>query len=154
MDSSASTSEAKSLPWTEEAKYQFLLRIVAQLRQDGKAISWQKINMPGRTPKSLQNMWTKINKTIAEMEQENGDATPVNKPSPRKKLPTKSKSVADQVDGEYVEDDDELPIKATPKKRGPAKSAGGSAKKARSRALEGEVGCKGDDGHGESDGEI
>ncbi|GAO18148.1 hypothetical protein UVI_02036690 [Ustilaginoidea virens] len=145
--------------------------------------------MPGRTPKSLQNMWTKINKTIAEMEQENGDATPVNKPSraggpfqipilPRKKLPTKSKSVADQVDGEYVEDDDELPIKATPKKRGPgelllprvaarfarglaneadattAKSAGGSAKKARSRALEGEVGCKGDDGHGESDGEI
>lgn len=47
---------------------QFLLHIIAQLKGDGKAISWSKINMPGRTTKSLQNMWTKINKTIAEME--------------------------------------------------------------------------------------
>lgn len=48
---------------------QFLLHIISQLKGDNnKAISWNKINMPGRTTKSLQNMWTKINKTISEME--------------------------------------------------------------------------------------
>jgi hypothetical protein len=53
-------------PWKQ---CQFLLHIIAQLKGDNnKAISWNKINMPGRTTKSLQNMWTKINKTISEME--------------------------------------------------------------------------------------
>ena len=34
--------------------------------------------MPGRTTKSLQNMWTKINKTISEMEaaSANGEEIP------------------------------------------------------------------------------
>lgn len=55
---------------------QFLLRIIAQYRADGKAISWSKIHMPGRTTKGLQNMWTKINKTIDELEQQAGGSTP------------------------------------------------------------------------------
>lgn len=36
--------------------------------------------MPGRTVKSMQNMWTKINKMIAEVESESGDA-PIKRPS-------------------------------------------------------------------------
>lgn len=36
--------------------------------------------MPGRTVKSMQNMWTKINKMIAEVEAESGDA-PIKRPS-------------------------------------------------------------------------
>lgn len=92
----------RALPWTEEAKVnnshpltvtlthltsgqvQFLLRIISQYRSEGKSISWSKIEMPGRTTKGLQNMWTKINKTIDELDaqQQNGGnapATPVKK---------------------------------------------------------------------------
>ncbi|KAI5463354.1 hypothetical protein BGZ63DRAFT_452764 [Mariannaea sp. PMI_226] len=54
--------------WTDDAKYQFLLRVVAQFKEEGKQINWQKFEMPGRTTKSLQNMWTKVNKQIAELE--------------------------------------------------------------------------------------
>lgn len=85
------TQEKAASAWTDEAKvrstlkpssldianrgchisysqFQFLLRIVAQLKGDGRGIKWEKINIPGRTPKSLQNMWTKINKQINEFE--------------------------------------------------------------------------------------
>lgn len=59
---------------------QFLLHIIAQLKGDNnKAISWNKINMPGRTTKSLQNMWTKINKTISEMEAANANGEEIPK---------------------------------------------------------------------------
>ncbi|KAK8932015.1 hypothetical protein VCV18_000546 [Metarhizium anisopliae] len=61
-------------------QFQFLIRIVAQLRENGRSINWQKIDMPGRTVKSMQNMWTKINKMIAEVEAESGDA-PIKRPS-------------------------------------------------------------------------
>jgi hypothetical protein len=71
------------------SQFQFLLRIVAQLKEDGRSIKWEKINLPGRTTKSLQNMWTKINKQIADFEaQENsGEATPAK--TPRKRGPRK-----------------------------------------------------------------
>lgn len=70
-------------------QFQFLLRIVAQLKEDGRSIKWEKINLPGRTPKSLKNMWTKINKQIAdfEAEEQNGEPTPVK--TPRKRGPRK-----------------------------------------------------------------
>ena len=61
-------------------QFQFLVRIVAQLRENGRSINWQKIEMPGRTVKSMQNMWTKINKLIAEVEQETGE-TPIKRPT-------------------------------------------------------------------------
>jgi hypothetical protein len=63
------------------------LRIVAQLKEDGRSIKWEKINLPGRTVKSLQNMWTKINKQIADFEaqENNGEPTPVK--TPRKRGP-------------------------------------------------------------------
>lgn len=102
--------EGKVLPWTEEAKvsdlfcadplhalsnmppkqYQFLLRIVAQFKEDGKQINWSRVVMPGRTTKSLQNMWTKINKAVSDLEEKKGSgdseaaATPTKRTATRK----------------------------------------------------------------------
>ncbi|KAL7796599.1 hypothetical protein V8C37DRAFT_352390 [Trichoderma ceciliae] len=100
------TTEKGSGQWTEEAKFQFLLRIVAQLKEDGRSIKWEKINIPGRTTKSLQNMWAKINKQIADFEagENNGKgsaaATPVKaakkRGAPRKKNSTKIADLADE----------------------------------------------------------
>ncbi|EHK22345.1 uncharacterized protein TRIVIDRAFT_200670 [Trichoderma virens Gv29-8] len=101
--------------WTDEAK--FLLRIVAQLKGDGRGISikWEKINIPGRTPKSLQNMWTKINKQIAEFEarESGGEGSAVAVPAkPRKRVPAGKKGLAMAVDqGDGGLDDDDLHFK-------------------------------------------
>lgn len=67
-------------------QFQFLLRIVAQLKEEsGRSISWTKLNMPGRTTKSLQNMWTKIQKDIAALETGgDGDAAGTPKKAARK----------------------------------------------------------------------
>ncbi|UKZ73951.1 hypothetical protein TrVFT333_001605 [Trichoderma virens FT-333] len=103
--------------WTDEAKFQFLLRIVAQLKGDGRGISikWEKINIPGRTPKSLQNMWTKINKQIAEFEarESGGEGSAVAVPAkPRKRVPAGKKGLAMAVDqGDGGLDDDDLHFK-------------------------------------------
>lgn len=79
-------TEGKSSAWTEAAKFQLLLRIVAQLREDGKSINWTKVNMPGRTTKSLQNMWTKINKDILSLVEEGETPeTPSKKPAATRK---------------------------------------------------------------------
>ena len=48
----------------------FLLRVIA-VTNENKAIPWSKINVPGRTKKSLQNMWTKINKELEEIRAQN-----------------------------------------------------------------------------------
>lgn len=45
--------------------------------------------MEGRTTKSLQNMWTKINKEITEMENEEGENGPV---TPTKVKPTRKET--------------------------------------------------------------
>lgn len=67
------------------SQYQLLLRIIAQLREDGRTIKWDKINFPGRNVKSMQNIWTRINKQIADLDtqENNGEPTPVK--TPRKK---------------------------------------------------------------------
>ncbi|KAJ2972470.1 hypothetical protein NQ176_g7139 [Zarea fungicola] len=63
--------------WTDEARLQFLLRVVAQLQRNGQSIKWNEINMPGRTPKSLQHQWAKIKALVAELEKASGQpATP------------------------------------------------------------------------------
>ncbi|KAL6883945.1 hypothetical protein HDV57DRAFT_436368 [Trichoderma longibrachiatum] len=86
----ATGQDKGTLAWTEEAKFQFLLRIVAQLKGDGRgtSIKWEKINIPGRTVKSLQNMWTKINKQISDFEarENSGEGSvPVVPVQPRKR---------------------------------------------------------------------
>ena len=74
-------------------KFQFLLRIVAQLKEDGKSINWQRLNMPGRTTKSLQNMWTKINKAVADLEETSGSGTTSPAKTPTKRTPTRESMV-------------------------------------------------------------
>ncbi|KAL6881079.1 hypothetical protein J3F83DRAFT_710907 [Trichoderma novae-zelandiae] len=102
----AAGQEKGALAWTDDAKFQFLLRIVAQLKEDGRSIKWDLINIPGRTPKSLKNMWTKINKQISELEalEKSGEcpATPV-KPRRRGRPPKNAFPLADQG----LDDDDE-----------------------------------------------
>ncbi|KAL7899253.1 hypothetical protein HDV63DRAFT_335198 [Trichoderma sp. SZMC 28014] len=100
------TPEKSSGAWSESAKYEFLLRIISQLKEDGRSIKWEKINLHGRTVKSLQNMWTKINKQIADFEatQNNGEPTPAK--TPRKRGPPKKKtSKAMTSDNGAVDDD-------------------------------------------------
>ncbi|PTB60766.1 hypothetical protein M431DRAFT_12616 [Trichoderma harzianum CBS 226.95] len=86
--------EKGSSAWTEDAK--FLLRIVAQLKGDGRGIKWEKINIPGRTVKSLQNMWTKINKQINDFEarENSGEGSLVIPAKPRKRGPPRKKALA------------------------------------------------------------
>jgi hypothetical protein len=117
--------EGKTLAWTEEAKYQFLLRIVAQFKEDGKTINWQRVTMPGRTTKSLQNMWTKINKAVAELEENDANGTPAPTPTKSAKktaTPRKTGGKKKTVTPEAADDDEEtcMPaedVKRTPKKR-------------------------------------
>ncbi|KAJ6789313.1 hypothetical protein PWT90_01053 [Aphanocladium album] len=102
-------NKGKASVWTEEAKYELLLRVIHQLKQ-GKSINWSGIRMKDRNTKSLTNVWTKINKDMAELEDledTSGSATT----TPKKGPATKRKAVKKN------EDDDEAP--ETPvKKRG------------------------------------
>jgi hypothetical protein len=64
------------------------LRIIAQLKPEGKSINWSEINMEGRTVKSLQNQWTFFNKKIEAFKNQAADgsapATPAKKATPGK----------------------------------------------------------------------
>ncbi|KAG6003673.1 hypothetical protein E4U54_000644 [Claviceps lovelessii] len=124
-------------PWTDEAKFQLLLRIVAQLQEGGKSIDWTKINLPGRTPKSLKNTWSNIRKSIAELEEkeragglgmDNGtvNGSPAKSATPRKRLPSKNKAMALK---EAQDDDDDEDDKTALLKRKSEIEAGGKAKK-------------------------
>ncbi|PNP52038.1 hypothetical protein THARTR1_07247 [Trichoderma harzianum] len=100
--------EKGSSAWTEEAKYQLLLRIVAQLKGDGRGIKWEKIHIPGRTVKSLQNMWTKINKQINDFEarENSGEDFVIVPAKPRKRGPPRKKDLA-KTAGQGTEDLDD-----------------------------------------------
>ncbi|EQL03426.1 hypothetical protein G6O67_000744 [Ophiocordyceps sinensis] len=121
----------KPMAWTEEAKTQFLLRIIAQLRGDGKSINWTRLQMEGRTTKSLQNQWFKITKEIAEMESaengENGASTPTKPKATPRKARAKKADKSDTLVVPRASDDDEgsVEVKVTPRKRGPAARRGG-----------------------------
>ncbi|KAJ6444523.1 Fungal transcriptional regulatory protein [Purpureocillium lavendulum] len=127
--SDAEATPTKANAWTDEAKVELLLRIVAQLREDGKNVNWSRVNMPGRTIKSMQNQWTKFNKEIAELKNDDGSgvktATPTRAKAARGRgRPKKSESVV--APGAT---DDEEDVKVTPKKRGAGRAASNSAAK-------------------------
>ncbi|KAF4345344.1 hypothetical protein FBEOM_645 [Fusarium beomiforme] len=99
-----SDAAPKPNSWTDEAKNELLLRIIAQLKPEGKSINWSEINMEGRTVKSLQNQWTFFNKKIEAFKQQaadgNGPATPVKKATPgRKRGPKPKKLASDDEEG-------------------------------------------------------
>ncbi|KAG6028613.1 hypothetical protein E4U41_000630 [Claviceps citrina] len=136
--SAAPEGGRKVQPWTDEAKFQLLLRIVAQLREGGRPIDWQKINIPGRTTKSLQNTWSLINKSIAAFEEADkangsgqdggGRASPAKNATPRRKTPSKNKALA--FHEAQDEDDEDPPKLVMPLKRKAEESpTRGNAKK-------------------------
>ncbi|KAL4723137.1 hypothetical protein ACLX1H_009627 [Fusarium chlamydosporum] len=109
-------STPKANAWTDEAKNELLLRIIAQLKPEGKGINWNEINMEGRTVKSLQNQWTFFNKRIEALRQQSADS-----PAPAKKTPGRKrgpKPKATKTVGSDEEDEDYgSPKKSTPRKR-------------------------------------
>ncbi|KAG6008360.1 hypothetical protein E4U21_004564 [Claviceps maximensis] len=146
--SAADGATRKPQAWTETAKLQLLMRINSQLREGGKAIDWTKINMPGRTPKSLQNTWFSIKKAIAEMEENekaggvaldngSGSRSPAKTATPRKRLPDKRPPVKRkatpfqeaQDDDDDDDEDKDPPKKATPMKRKAESTADENEKK-------------------------
>ncbi|PHH70765.1 hypothetical protein CDD80_5733 [Ophiocordyceps camponoti-rufipedis] len=72
------------LPWTEDAKF----------KDDGKTINWSKIKMEGRTTKSLQNMWTKIVKEIAEIEAKDQAGDGHDTPAKSARKPSEARTAA------------------------------------------------------------
>ncbi|RDA84712.1 hypothetical protein CP532_2768 [Ophiocordyceps camponoti-leonardi (nom. inval.)] len=87
---SQEATPGKGNPWTDEAKIQFLLRIIAQLKEDGRTVNWSRLRMEGRTTKSLQNMWFRITKEIAEMEAKDAGEGGLGTPTKAKATPQKS----------------------------------------------------------------
>ncbi|KAK7402834.1 hypothetical protein QQX98_011426 [Neonectria punicea] len=118
--------DGKVLPWTEEAKYQFLLRIVAQFKEDGKQINWSRVVMPGRTTKSLQNMWTKINKQVSDLEEKHNNGNYEFPATPTKKIATPRKPRAKKSDAVVNDEDDSDGNTASVKKATPRKRAAAS----------------------------
>ncbi|KAM3451089.1 hypothetical protein MY3296_005596 [Beauveria thailandica] len=84
-------AEAKSA-WTEEARYQFLLRIIGQLQRNGQSIKWDEIKIPGRTQKSLQHQWAKIKSQVADLEKGAGQTSVPSTPAKAKGTGTKRKA--------------------------------------------------------------
>ncbi|TVY72660.1 hypothetical protein Focb16_v012632 [Fusarium oxysporum f. sp. cubense] len=110
-----SDAAVKPNAWTDEAKNELLLRIIAQLKPEGKSINWSEINMEGRTVKSLQNQWTFFNKKLEAFKTQSNDgstpSTPAKKATSARKRDPKAKKVAPDDDEVY-----ESP-KVTPRKR-------------------------------------
>ncbi|KAJ6789314.1 hypothetical protein PWT90_01054 [Aphanocladium album] len=118
------SSDSKSA-WTDEARFQFLLRVVAQLQRSGQSIKWDEIDMPGRTPKSLQHQWAKIKALVAELEKTSGQpATPAT-PATLSKGKGKSAGVKRKADASSTLD-------ATPEKKRTPLPSSSPVKKAES----------------------
>ncbi|KAM0670195.1 hypothetical protein ACQRIU_000590 [Beauveria bassiana] len=92
-----------------KASYEFLLRIIFQLKQ-GKTINWSGIKMKDRNTKSLTNQWTKIGKDMAALEDLEGDAGSA-APTPKKGGAAKRKMAVKNEDGDEA-------LEAPVKKRG------------------------------------
>ncbi|KAF5963353.1 hypothetical protein FBULB1_13440 [Fusarium bulbicola] len=111
-----SDAAVKPNAWTDEAKNELLLRIIAQLKPEGKSINWSEINMEGRTVKSLQNQWTFFNKKIEAFKAQSNDgsapSTPAKKATPGRKRGPKAKKGADSDEDNVYETS-----KVTPRKR-------------------------------------
>ncbi|KAF4437401.1 hypothetical protein F53441_13035 [Fusarium austroafricanum] len=109
-----SDATPKANAWTDEAKNELLLRIIAQLKPEGKGINWSEIHMEGRTVKSLQNQWTAFNKKMEAYKQQSADGgavtTPAKKTPGRKRGP-KAKKIESE-DEEIFESP-----RVTPRKR-------------------------------------
>lgn len=94
-------NKGKASVWTEEAKYEFLLRIIHQLKQ-GRSINWNGIRMKDRNTKSLTNQWTKVGKDISVLE-DLEDVAGSAAPTPKKGTPAKRKTAVKNEDDEALQ---------------------------------------------------
>ncbi|OAQ97960.1 hypothetical protein LLEC1_00523 [Akanthomyces lecanii] len=99
-------NKGKASVWTEEAKYELLLRIIHQLKKE-RSINWAAIKMKNRNTKSLTNQWTRIGKDIAALEDLDVDADGAN-PTPKKGSAAKRKAAPKNEDGDQAP---ETPVK-------------------------------------------
>ncbi|RBQ72935.1 hypothetical protein FVER53590_06083 [Fusarium verticillioides] len=146
-----SDAAVKPNAWTDEAKNELLLRIIAQLKPEGKSINWSEINMEGRTVKSLQNQWTFFNKKIEAFKAQSTDgsspSTPAKKVTPRKRVPKPKKGGSDE------EDAYETP-KVTPRKRRAPKTPDSESKAVKKELSDATVKDEEMDGDNNVTGEI
>ena len=74
-----------SIPKLTPLQYKFLFQIIQQLGVD-KTVKYEQLDMPGRTPKALQHVWTKIKQEVVASE--GGPVTPTVPKSRKKKADT------------------------------------------------------------------
>ncbi|RKK99505.1 hypothetical protein BFJ71_g6100 [Fusarium oxysporum] len=147
-----SDAAVKPNAWTDEAKNELLLRIIAQLKPEGKSINWSEINMEGRTVKSLQNQWTFFNKKLEAFKTQSNDgstpSTPAKKATSARKRGPKAKKVALDDDEVY-----ESP-KVTPRKRRAPKTPESDSKAVKKELSEAVVKDEEMDDDRDVDGEV
>ncbi|KAF4631380.1 hypothetical protein G7Y89_g6754 [Cudoniella acicularis] len=79
--------------WSDAEKYSLLLQIIKQIGGDRLSIKFDKIVLPGRTPKAMTHVWAKIRAEAAEFG-ESTDASAAVPATPRKRGPAKDKAAA------------------------------------------------------------
>ncbi|RDW79490.1 hypothetical protein BP6252_04128 [Coleophoma cylindrospora] len=57
-------ADRKKSPWTPEEKQRFLYQVLKQLGVETVTLDYDKFDMPGRTAKALQEMWSKTKKEL------------------------------------------------------------------------------------------
>ncbi|KAK1641017.1 hypothetical protein BDP81DRAFT_504309 [Colletotrichum phormii] len=135
--SEAAPAGARVGAWTDAARFQLVLRVLATVLPEGKGVEWKNVSMEGRTTKALQGQWTAIVAQMRELNTgENGEA-PAPKPKTPRKTAAKKKAVAAAEDDEEANGDQEgsEETKAVaPKKRAASTTADGTPKKRRTPA--------------------
>ncbi|KAK1699856.1 hypothetical protein BDP55DRAFT_723491 [Colletotrichum godetiae] len=135
--SEAAPAGARVGAWTDAARFQLVLRVLATVLPEGKGVEWKNVSMEGRTTKALQGQWTAIVAQMRELNTgENGEA-PAPKPKTPRKTAAKKKAVTTAEDDEEANGDQEgsEETKAvTPKKRAASTTADGTPKKRRTPA--------------------
>ncbi|KAI0910095.1 hypothetical protein F4823DRAFT_562281 [Ustulina deusta] len=135
--------------WSEAEKTQFLMEAIGQMQSAGAKVNFSLFTLPGRTPKSLSHLWTKINNDnaayVAQLAAKRAEAGGGTTPTPKRRgangTPGSRKRTAQAAakDGDG-HDGNELP--ATPSKR-PRKTnakakAKGEAAQATTQPVKGE----------------
>ncbi|GAW10704.1 hypothetical protein ANO14919_000390 [Xylariales sp. No.14919] len=105
--------------WTEEEKNQFFLQLIGQAVAGGTKFTYQKVVLPGRTNKALQNFWEKLRKdALAAFEAAGGDVgSTQSTPAPKSGTTTPGSRKRPAPAGDPGEGDGEMPTTPTPTPR-------------------------------------
>ncbi|RWA04984.1 hypothetical protein EKO27_g10119 [Xylaria grammica] len=105
--------------WTEEEKNQFFLQLIGQAVAGGTKFTYQKVVLPGRTNKALQNFWEKLRKdALAAFEAVGGDVgSTQSTPAPKSGTTTPGSRKRPAPADDPKESGDKTPATPTPGKR-------------------------------------